>query len=373
MELRDHVRRLATDSWRAQVGFSDDIQRAHDALFAGSSDDAKVKILKEWLGRHQPCLFGRLAARAGALSICVLSSDDLSRDDEHIKTKIQAARLEWSREAYRGKSSGFIVAVVCKDVAWAVPDEQMLEFARRLAFLYLREEISVDRAHQEDVCLEIPGDQHETWLWRGGVNYFSAAGDRRWWHDHRIPGGMSFSVNSVGHLVKSGRLATDADTLNELMGIANVSRDVRIDTLPKALEFAMRTIDMAANAVSGKATELLPKPSKVVQACPVVLPPNLAAKDYCEYRGWYDTDSTLPAEYFTREVERPAHIQIKKLDFTYLFDDAPDDGDFDLMGEGRRIRVDGAARRSASIRAYRGSPLVVPIEKLPLLRQALLS
>ena len=58
----------------------------------------------------------------------------------------------------------------------------------------------------ERVQLEQPDKQHRTWECPASVNYFSAQGDKRWWQDHRFPAGLAFSVNSVGHMVKSGKL-----------------------------------------------------------------------------------------------------------------------------------------------------------------------
>ena len=58
-----------------------------------------------------------------------------------------------------------------------------------------------------------------TWEWLAGVNYFCAQGDRRWWHDHRIPGGMALSVNSVGHLAKAGKISEALASLNKELGV----------------------------------------------------------------------------------------------------------------------------------------------------------
>jgi hypothetical protein len=129
---------------------------------------------------------------------------------------------------------------------------------------------------------------------------------------------------------------------------------------------------MAAQAVSGKATELLPRPATPSHPCPIALPPNLANKDYCNYLGWYDTDATLPSVYFLPDVARPSSVKPQTLDFTYLFDKSVDDGDFDLMGEGRQIKAArGQTSPSAALRTFRGYPVAVPISKVLLLREAL--
>jgi hypothetical protein len=76
----------------------------------------------------------------------------------------------------------------------------------------------MDYAHLEQIYLQKPDARMTTWKWFAGVNYFCAQGDKRWWQDHRIPGGMAFSVNSVGHLVKSGMIAKAMNELDGLTG-----------------------------------------------------------------------------------------------------------------------------------------------------------
>ena len=71
-----------------------------------------------------------------------------------------------------------------------------------------------------------------------------------------------------------------------------------MDSLTRALQMAMQTIGNASEAVSGKATELLPLPSDPldlpVSKCPIDLTGRLADKNFCWYRGYYHTDHTLP-------------------------------------------------------------------------------
>jgi hypothetical protein len=103
----------------------------------------------------------------------------------------------------------------------------------------------------------------------------------------------------------------------------------------------MRTIDKASDAPSGRATELLPLAtghSEPQLKCPVVLPTFLQNRNYCEYRGLYHTDITIPSEYFLEDVERRAGQKSHRLDFTYLFDDDVANPDFLTTASGRRVR-----------------------------------
>jgi hypothetical protein len=121
----------------------------------------------------------------------------------------------------------------------------------------------------------------------------------------------------------------------------------RIDSLGRALVVAMQTIDNASEAVSGRATELLPLPADPtvlpVEKCPVKLPSKLESRNFCAYRGYYYTDFTLPSEYFRRDVTRPGDIKpFDNLDFTYFFAKSADNPAHETMGEGVPIRTGSA-------------------------------
>src|SRR5207237_873729 len=132
------------------------------------------------------------------------------------------------------------------------PDNTTLAIAKHFASLYLEQDVEPDRVYLEDIFLEKPGTRRTTWEYRAGVNYFCAQGDRRWWQDHRIPGGMALSINSVGHLVRSARLATALKALDDVGGSREHDAVPAIDTLDDALTVAMRTIRGAGDTPWGK-------------------------------------------------------------------------------------------------------------------------
>jgi hypothetical protein len=143
----------------------------------------------------------------------------------------------------------------------------------------------------------------------------------------------------------------------------------------------MATINNASESVSGKATFLVPltdgrddRPE-----CPVMLPESLSSFDHCGYEGFYHTDYTIPSAYFRPDVKRPVDAEPYQLDFTYLFNKALDNPDYDRMGEGRRIRdsaelatgASGDERRYAVAKRLRGVATEVQIADVPRLQDAL--
>ncbi len=377
------VKGLQPDPWRTSNGFSPDIEEVHkDVLVDSPSPDTVTERIGVWLQRFQPCLFGRIAAKHGQLSYCVILDSELNQSDEYIREKIQHARLKWTAQGFSGAKSGFVVLIVSQRIANAIPNDQMKALGRELCGLYLLDAIEPDRIYLDEVFLEMPGNRRTTWVWNAGVNYFCAQGDKRWWNDHRIPAGMAFSVNSVGHMVKSGMLARGISDLAELMGAAAEKVELqKLDTLGDALTLAMRTISKASAAVSGRATWLLPtKPTDELPKCPVDLPEALQNLNHCIYQGRYHTDYTLPSEYFLADVERPASVRTHDLDFTYLFDDSLDNPEYVTMGTGRMIRgmiahagADAAEELLALALHKRsgGIPRVVAVDTQPRLKRAL--
>lgn len=334
---------LNADEWRERVGFSGDLQEANAALFAAADDRGRIDVLERWLQRHQPCIFGQIAARHGFESYCILTEQDFGQGDTAVRDKIQACRLTWKREAEEGRKSGFIILAMSRTLAEARPDDALLGFARHLATLYLLRDIEPDRIYTDAVRLVQPTPERPTWEWLVGVNFFGSQGDGRWWLDHRVPGGIAFSMNSVGHMVKSSMLADALADLASAMGTAGEGPDQsKVISLERALIVAMHTIGNAQAGPSGKATELLPlQDPQPVPACPVELPARLQGCDHRTYHGYYDTDETLPSVYFRPDVERPSDTPLKNLDFTYLYDKSIDNPDYLTVGLGLRVRLFG--------------------------------
>jgi hypothetical protein len=369
--IAELIQQLTPDPWRAEAGFSPVMEEANRRVYAaGNNAGTALAVLREWLQRHQPCLFGRVAAKLDLLSYCVLAEADLRGPDDAIRTKIQDCRTSWTREGFEGRKSGFIVWAVSPTIANARPDNTLKRLAQRLCALYLLRDIEPDTIYHDEMFLEVPGSLRATWKWLAGVNYFCANGDGRWWQDHRFPAGMAFSVNSVGHLVKSTQLAKALADFNDVLATGTEPLvATKIDSLPEALEWAMRTINMASETVSGRATRLRPHPvadpgGAPVPPPPVSLPQHLAGKDHRYYDGFYHTDVTIPSEYFLSDVARPVTIAAQQLEFTYLFGPGVDNPDHTTMGEGRRIRGE---------RFRKGAPTQEAIEDNPRLLEALRS
>lgn len=365
------------------MGWAPDFQKAQEDILAAPSAELAAPLLRQWLSRSQPCLFGRAAAKFGTLDVRIVDQDTLLANDAEIRSLLFQIRLEWTRSTWSGGSSGLVILFRGRSLAEAAPGAEVLALSKRLASFFLDQSVEVDTICHADAYLEVPGrSPPRTLRWLAGVNYFSAAGDRRWWQDHRIPAGIAFSINSVGHLVKAGRLMKALSAFYEAMGEKrgdDMPDAAWLESLPAALKIAMQTIEGASRPEDGPAVELVPLRLDTISRvgeCPIELPRRMAGKDFETYRGWYHTDVTLPTDYFRVDVRRPADVKSVDLNLSYLFHRDIENPDFDLMGEGRPIRAeddaDGAWAR-ASARLARAVPSEAEVAEFPLLVQALKS
>ncbi len=221
--ISELIEDLPQDPWRDENPFSPDMQACHEILFRrGLNRNEMAAAIDDWLGAEQPCLFGRMEARQHRLAYCLLTENDLERSDDHVRARIQEDRDIWRRSARRGESHGFIIVAVSRRIAHATVGPELLTLARHLCDLYLGRD-QLDQILLDDLLLEIQTQAgREYRAWRVGVNYFSAQGDGRWWRDHRFPGGMAYSMNSVGHMARTraeavvGRNSALAESLRDV-------------------------------------------------------------------------------------------------------------------------------------------------------------
>ncbi len=338
-EVSDMIGRLPPDRWRLNDRpFSEDLVKCHEALFdPRRTRRQKLAALESWLADFQPCLFGRMEAKQGRLAFCLLTENDLEASDQDIRQSIEQARMGWKRQGAQSKSHGFLIVAVSPTIALARPGPELHRLALKLCELYLGEAAS-DTILHDRLILEIDrgaGEAPERRSWKVGVNYFSAQGDGRWWHDHRIPGGMAFSMNSVGHMARA---------LAERERGKDPNRARRFDVIPReklvywALPKAMKTIGPPREGGS-RGTWLIPHGSCDEDKEPPTFEQrqryfgDLASFSPNRYRGRYHTDHSVPSPYFDEALGRRDDLPVRDdLYFTYLHD--LDDPDYLSMGLG---------------------------------------
>jgi hypothetical protein len=337
--ISDLIEALPPDPWRMSHPFSQDMGDCHAILFDSARTRAeKLDAITEWLASFQPCLFGRMEAKRKRLAYCLLTDHDLERSDQEIQERIAEDRQEWKRLGLKGQNHAFLILAVSRRIADAPPGEALLRLAARLCELYLGF-TDTGKIFLDDLILEINSPGRVEWrTWKVGVNYFSAQGDGRWWHDHRIPGGMAFSMNSVGHMARTQAeqaMARDAELAGRWGEVA------REKLVYWALPKAMRTIGPRHES-STRGTWLAERGSFPEDKEPPTYNErhraigDLAAYSENRYRGLYHTDETIPSPYFDPSLDRREVVPVREdLFFTYLHQRKDDD--YLTMGLGKEI------------------------------------
>jgi|SRR5579862_681946 len=340
-KLRDLYRSLNEDSWRLENQFSPDIEIAHKVLLSPfASYSERKEMISNWLQRpsrgeeagNQPCLFGRIAAHH-AMEYCVLTENDIVDSDSTIKAQVDEALLAWKRRSADPKlfdkpAHGFMVLLVGRRIAYAAPDDHLLQFALAFQELWgctVEKDARGNSVAVETLYLRNPLDS--TYVrFTFSIDYFGSQGDQRWWHDHRVPGGIAFTANSAGHMKRYYEWYRNKPHQAEWL-----------------LQTAMRTIDEAAHTKYGRATWLrdlsaaaLPFVEDV--ACPVAkdrMQAKLLGKDWTTYEGYLYSDHSVRREFFRIDPEPPKQLVERPWaeNFTYLYDPQTKDHARFIAGE----------------------------------------
>lgn len=310
MTLNELLQATRPDDWRSQVAFSPDIEACHRTLFDPSTTIAEAElVLNGWLrSRNHPCVFGRIAAIRMRHTFCILTDRDLQRGDEHVANAILRCRTRWKETARDGNSSSLIITVHSKTLAIARPDSTLKQFVLRLCELILGRS-SLDEILHDDLDLLT---ESGCLRWKAGMSLFASAGDKRWWHDHRFPGGVAFSLNSIGHVATVRALEFQRGNFEER----------RLWNLRWALRLAMHTIKDASRRTFH--CTWLRLRSTESEKNSVAMGGVLRQYSTQRYEGRYHTDYTIPSDFFDYESSRE-HSNYD-LSLSYLHD--PDDPEY---------------------------------------------
>lgn len=307
------------DLMRSKTPFSEDIEATNAVLFNPKySKRLKVRAYRKWLEQNQPCVFGRIAAKNKNAFICLLEEREIismKRGDADLADTLQDYRQAWKRHALEGLVSSFVIVIVTPSLVFKQPDDTLKEIARRLLELYMEiDRINDDSYHtqREWLFLRRQTDGQQTYLKFSTLpNIFCAQGDRRWWHDHRTPGGLMVTSNALGHFMYArgkGQLEPTATTW--------------------ALENAMRTINNAHRGSKTAAMRFCPATNLVSrrpdETTPLKATSDLAVMSADHYEGFFHTDHLIPSVYFQPKIPTTAPQRYDDLTLRYIYDGAAD-------------------------------------------------
>ncbi len=202
---------LQGDAWRVTHTFSDDILQANALLHnTAATEEEMSDCVSFWCQHRQPCQFGGVAAKHRRIHFCFLTEAAVSgwRDTE-IADKIGEEKRLWKQRAAfdpQRAAHSFVIVVASVRVALAAPDQHLRAFSDRILELagWESDRRGVRRKNtlsSDFLYLRNPRDEG-LYGFRFNADFFACAGDKRWWHDHRFPGGIAFTANSTGHMIR---------------------------------------------------------------------------------------------------------------------------------------------------------------------------
>ena len=323
---------LTGDAWRVSHPFSDDLLQANALLHNTAATEAEMaECAMRWCLRRQPCQFGRVAASMGRIHFCFLRERAVSDwTDEEIAEKIADEKRLWKQRAafdpLRGSHS-FVIVVASPRVALAVPDLHLRAFSDHVLQLAGWEPDRRGARRKNTVTGDSLYLKHPTedrfFGYRFNVDYFACAGDGRWWHDHRFPGGIAFTANSTGHMIAVGEWY-EGHGERQAWALKQAMLTIR-NAAPT------RETESTEPSEDGRVTWLRPlgpdgRPLVADVACPLSkVPTPLEGKDWTRYEGMLHTDHAVREEFFVDREVAPTASKPYLMDFTYLYDEKQDD------------------------------------------------
>lgn len=333
--VNDLYTRLKGDRWRTQNPFSDDLRAANELLHNSSAfRDELTECLRKWCQFQQPCQFGKIAAKEGRIHFCVLPDEAVAHwSDEDIGQHISADQKLWKQRAafdIANATHSFVLVVASPKVALAAPDEHLKEFSNAILGLsgwsIGRHRLArpVNEVSSGYLYLRNPTDKG-LYGFQFNIDFFACAGHGRWWHDHRFPGGIAFTANSLGHMrAYRDWYGKGSDTewavLQAMITIDNAEKE-KIVTKDRSKQ----------PDLEGRATWLAPlspdgQPRVSTLASPLAKTPDrLRGKDWTKYEGYLHTDHAIREEFFQDRDIPPNIDRPYVMDFTYIYDESQQD------------------------------------------------
>jgi hypothetical protein len=341
--INELLQRLQGDTLRKSRRFSDDIREANELLHNRAAfDDERWDCMRTWCQTKQPCQFGIRAAQDNRIHFSFLTHEAISRwSDSEIAAKILEDKKLWKQRAAfdpQRAAHSFMLVVASQEVALAAPDANLEAFSNRLlelagwsvgAHRFARR---VNEISSDFLYLRNPQDGR-LYGFQFNVDFFACAAHDRWWHDHRAPGGIAFTANSLGHMraFREWYLKKPGDASEW------------------AVRMAMATIDSAEPGMvpnkpntpapaGGRVTWLRPLEDGKPFVCDVPsplkkTPSSLQNRDWTKYEGFLHTDHAVRSEFF-QDREVPSTFEKPYvMDFMYIY--AQNQGEFVEFTQGK--------------------------------------
>lgn len=333
---RDLFKQLSGDPWRVSHPLADDILQANALLHnTAATDDEIADCLLLWCQHRQPCQFGKAAAKQRRIHFSVLREAAVaSWSDDEISAKLEEDKRLWKQRALsdpQRAAHSFVIVVASPHVALAAPDKHLRAFSDKVLALARwdggpRGVRKINTVTSDYLYLRHP-QEGAIYGFQFNADFFACAADGRWWADHRFPGGIAFTANSTGHMMRfrdwyQSKDQNEAWALKQAMLTVQNAAPTRSTESTDPVEQGRATWLRALDAAG--------KPLVAESRCPLDrVPTMLEGKDWTRYEGVLHTDHAVREEFFLDRSVAPTANKPYLMDFTYLYDvTRPDFVDF---------------------------------------------
>jgi hypothetical protein len=295
-----------------------------------------IEALNRWCATRQPCQFGKVAAKKGQIFFCYLAERDLADGDQAVRAKIAAAKKHWKQRAVKDTERpphSFVLVCGSRRLELAAPDDNLRRFSKRLLELTgWKPERHAARGENAITSDYLYMKNPQTGAYHGfrfNIDFFAAAGDGTWWHDHRFPGGMAFTANAAGHMKCFIDWYGDPGRDHGGWALTQAMMTIAKGHPTKGVNEGAAPTEQTARD-EGRVTWLLDlkkgKPFVERLGCPLdPVPKQFAGKDWTKYEGLLHTDHSVREEFFGGRSDPATKHKVPLLDFTYLYDAAQAD------------------------------------------------
>lgn len=335
--------RLDGDSWRITHPFSKEILEANALLHnSAATDDEMAECMNLWCSKFQSCQFGKIAANRGGIHFCFLRESAVANwTDEEISEKIDEERRLWKQRAAFDPSRAahsFMIVVASHRVSYTPPRQDLRAFADRILELSGWEPDRRGARRRNTVTSDYlylrKPDVNAFYGFRFNLDFFACTAEGHWWHDHSLPGGIAFTANSTGHMMRHRewyQQGNDSPAWALKQAMLTVANAARVD--PRTGRVLSRiAVEGEPDGVRATWLRKLSPDGKawLNVACPVAsMPTALQGMDWTRYEGTLHTDHAVREEFFVEREMPPTASSPYLMDFSYLYDATqPDFQDF---------------------------------------------
>src|SRR5439155_20002338 len=140
MSLKALLATLEGDEWRKDNPFSPEILTVSEVLLHPyARNDERQVAIRAWLVKHQPCVFGQIAAKADNLYITIVTQAQFDKGEDAVREYLALEKETWKQWSLEGNGRhGFLVVFATSQLHHAAPNQALKEVSNYLRDMFIK-------------------------------------------------------------------------------------------------------------------------------------------------------------------------------------------------------------------------------------------